>query len=73
MKFKNKFKDHDLSQEENARLDNLRKRMLLIGITIIEQEDLFFCGGISTKEPNLAMFWYKKKRRVTYENNGFTK
>ena len=36
MKFQNKFKDHDLSQEENARLDNLKRRMLLISITIIE-------------------------------------
>ena len=41
MKCQNKFKDHDLSQEENARLDNLRRRMLLMGITIIEHEDLF--------------------------------
>ena len=61
MKFQNKFKDHDLSQEENARLDNLRRRMLLLGITIIEQEDLFFCGGISTEEPDLAMFRYKEE------------
>ena len=36
MKFQNKFKDHDLSQEENERVDNLRRRMLLMGITIIE-------------------------------------
>ena len=61
IKFQNKFKDHDLSQEENARLDNLRRRMLLMGITIIENEDLFFGGGISTEEPDLAMFRYKKE------------
>ena len=42
MKFQNKFKDHDLSKEENARLDNLRRRMLSICITIIEHENLFF-------------------------------
>ena len=46
MKFQNKFKDHNHSQEENARFDNLRRRMLLIGITIIEHDDLFFDGSI---------------------------
>ena len=61
MKFQNKFKDHDLSQQENARLDNLRRRMLLMGITIIEHEDLIFGGGISTEEPDLAMFRYKEE------------
>ena len=30
-----------------------------MGITIIKQEDLFFCGGMSTEEPDLAMFRYK--------------
>ena len=58
MKFQNKFKDHDLSQEENARLDNLRK-MLLKGITIIEHEYLCFDGVISKEEPILAIFCYK--------------
>ena len=61
MKFQNKFKDHDLSQEENASLDNLIRRMLLICITIIEHEDLFFGGGISTEEPDLAMFRLKEE------------
>ena len=55
MKFQNKFKDHDLSQEQNARLDNLRGKMLLMGITIIEH-DLFVGNAISTEEPDLAMF-----------------
>ena len=35
--------------------------MLLMGITIIEHEDLFFGGGISTEEPDLAIFHYKKE------------
>ena len=61
IKFQNKFKDHDLSQEKNARLDNLRRRMLLMGITIIKHEDLSFGGGISTEEPYLAMFRYKEE------------
>ena len=61
MKFQNKFKDHDLSQKENGWLDNLRRRMLLMGINIIEHEDQFFGGAISTEEPDLAMFRYKKE------------
>ena len=48
--------------------------MLSIGIIIIEHDDLVFGGGITTEEPDLAMFRYKKKRqRVTYENDGSTK
>ena len=35
--------------------------MLLMGITIIEHEDLFFGDGISTEEPDLAMFRYKEE------------
>ena len=61
MKFQNKFKDHDLSKETNARLDNLRRRMLLMSITIIEHEDLVFCGSIPKEELNLAMFRYNKQ------------
>ena len=61
MKFQNKFKDHDLFQEENARLNNLRRRMLLISITIIVHEDLFFGDRISTHKPDLEMFRYKKE------------
>ena len=68
MKFQNKFKDYNLSQKENAKLDNLRRRMLLMGITIIEHEDLFCGGSISKEEPDLAMFRYKEENEVTYEN-----
>ena len=61
MKFQNKFKDHILFQKKNARLDNLRRRMLLMGITIIKHEDLFFGGSIPKEEPNLAMFRYNEQ------------
>ena len=61
IKFQNKFKDHDLSQEENARLDNLRRRMLLMGITIIKHEDLCFGGAIFKEEPDHAIFRYMKE------------
>ena len=64
MKFQNKFQDYDLSQEENAKMDNLRRIMLLISITIIEHEDLFFGGAISTKEPDLKLFQYKEEEKL---------
>ena len=55
MKFQKKLKNHDLSQEENARLDNLRK-MFLKCIIIIEHEDLCFNNAIFKEEPDTAMF-----------------
>ena len=61
IKFQNKIGNYDLSKEENSRLDNLRKRMLLMSIIIIEHKDLFVGGLIPKEEPNLAMFRYNKQ------------
>ena len=58
--FQNKFQDHDLSKEKNVRLDNLRRKMRLMGITNIKHEDLFFGGAIFTDEPDLTMFRYNE-------------
>ena len=55
IKFQNKFKYHKLSQEKNAKLDNLRK-MRFMNITIIEHEDLCFDYGISKKNTILQYF-----------------
>ena len=35
--------------------------MLLISITIIEHDDLFFGAGVSTEKPELAMLQYIKE------------
>ena len=35
--------------------------MVLMGITIIKHEDLFYCGSIFKEEPDLALFRYKEK------------
>ena len=32
-----------------------------MGITIIEDEDLVFCGSISKEEPDFAMLRYKEE------------
>ena len=63
MKFQNKFQDYDLSHEENAKINNLKRRMILMCMTIIEHEYLFFAGAIFTEEPDLAMFRYKKENK----------
>ena len=61
MNFLNKLKKHNLSQDENAKLDNLKRKMLLMGITIIDHKDLNFDGSISIEEPDLEMFRYNNK------------
>ena len=60
MKFKNKFKDYDLSHTKNARLDNLM-RMLLIGINIIKHKDSSFDSAITIETSDLAIFRYKNE------------
>ena len=60
-KFQNKFQDYNLSQENNAKIDNLYRRMLLMGITIIEHEDLVFWLLYFHRTPDLAMFRYNKQ------------
>ena len=61
MKFQNKIEDYDLCQEAKSTLDNLRTRMLLMGITIIKLEDLFFGGATFYDEQKLVMFRYKEE------------
>ena len=61
IKFQNKLKYQNLSQENNARLDNISRRKRLMGITIIDNEDLFFGGFISKENPDLAILRYKEE------------
>ena len=49
----------------------LRDFMILKSITVIELDDLFFGDAIFNDEPDLAMFRYKKEKKiVTHENFG---
>ena len=53
VKFKNKMEDHDIQIHEQAELDNLKKAMLDMNITIIENDDIFFdCN----ETPDLTIF-----------------
>ena len=47
-KFQNNFQDYDLFQTEDAKIDNFRKNVVM-GITIIEHEDLIFGNAIYTR------------------------
>ena len=64
MKFQNRIKDHDLSGQEKATLEDIRNQMLSMNITFIEHEDLFFDGTSFHDEPELAMFRYKDDDKI---------
>ena len=60
MKFKNKLDQHYIDQQVKEELDCLKQWMLLYGINIIEDDDLFFASNLNDK-PDLAMFRYSKE------------
>ena len=64
MKFQNKIDYHDLSEQEKETLENIRNQMLLMNITFIEHEDLFFGGTSSHDESEYAMFSYKDDHKT---------
>ena len=41
MKFQNKIDKHDITVQENAELEDLRKSMLSIAVTILEHYDIY--------------------------------
>ena len=70
MKFKNKIDQYDISFQEQADLDNLRKAMLDMNITIIENDDIFFdCNDT----PDLTMFRYSNRDEANAESAACTK
>ena len=68
IKFQTSSKITIYLKKKNARLDNLRRRMFLMGITIIEHKDLCFDGAIFKEEPDLAMFRYKNEDEELHMN-----
>ena len=64
MKFQNKIDQHDITVQENAELDDLRKSMLSMGVTILEHNDIYHYS-IADKEPELKMFRYKEEDNET--------
>ena len=43
MKFQNKIDEHDITVQEKAELEDLRKSMLSMGVTILEHDDIYHC------------------------------
>ena len=70
MKFKTKIDQHDISFHEQADLDNLRKAMLDMNITIIENYDIFFDCNNTT---DLTMFRYSNRDEANGESAAYTK
>ena len=59
MKFQNKVDQHDIAIQEKAELEDLRKSMLSMGVTILEHDDIYQYS-IADHEPELKMFRYKE-------------
>ena len=59
----------DFPKQQQTALDMLRDFMILKSIIVIEHDDLFFGEAIFNDDPDLAMFRYKKgKKIVSHEN-----
>ena len=59
MKCQNRIEDHDLSEQENTTLEDIRNQMLSMNITFIEHKDLLFGVTSSNDELKLVLFRYK--------------
>ena len=47
----------------------LREFMIFKSITVIKRDDLFFGDAIFNDEPDLAMFRYKKEKKIVSHEN----
>ena len=70
MKFQNKIDQHDISVKENTELDDLRKSMLSMGVTIVKHDDIYDYST-SDHEPELAMFRYKDEDKYFINDEEF--
>ena len=43
--------------------------MILKSITVIKHDDLFIVDAIFNDDPDLAMFWYKKEKKIVSHKN----
>ena len=72
MKFQNKIDKHDISVKVKAELDNLRKSMLSMGVTILEHDDIYHYST-SDNEPELAMFKYNDEGKYFISDEEFSR
>ena len=64
MKFQNKLDQHNITVQEKAELENLRKSMLSMGVIILEHNDIYHYS-IADHEPDLKIFKYKEENNET--------
>ena len=60
MELQNKINQLYFEQDQEAALNSVRDKMLTMGITIIEHNDLFVGAAPSNKEIHLARFCFKE-------------
>ena len=66
MEFQNRIDQLDFPKQQQTALDILRDYMISKSIIVIEHDDLFIGDVIFNKEPDLAMFRYKKVNKGVF-------
>ena len=69
MVFQNRIDQLDFLDKQHTALDILRDFMILKSITVIEHDDLFFGGASFNDDSDLAMFRYKKEKKIVSHEN----
>ena len=59
----------DFPKQQQTGLYMLREFMIFKSITVIKRDDLFFGDAIFNDEPDLAMFRYKKEKKIVSHEN----
>ena len=67
--FQNRMDQLDFPKQQQTALDMLRDFMIITSITIIEHDDLVFGDAIFNDEFDLAMFRYKREKKIVSLEN----
>ena len=71
IKLQNKIDQHDITVQEKAELNDLRKSMLSMGVTILEHDDIYHFST-SDYEPELAMYRYNNEDNYFISDEEFS-
>ena len=69
MVFQNRMDQLDFPKQQQTALDMLRDFMILKSITVIKHDDFFFGDVIFNDDPDLAIFRYKKEKKIVSHKN----
>ena len=71
MRFQNTIGQRDITVQDKAEWENLRKSMLSMGVTILEHDDIYHYLT-SDHEPGLAVFRYKHEEKYFISDEEFS-